>query len=286
MIWGLVAFGSIRMADVARKVLSAGVAIVVTIGLAGCFTIHVDNPNFPATAREISADLARMERDPVRLRRPVIVLSGYRSPHPVASRLAERICDLTGAERDEVQSLAYIWSGTVEGPARQAVARVEKLWPSDDQDWTSEVDVVAISMGGLVARLAAAYPELRGEPGGKRLKIGTLYTLASPHRGARLADWIRLDSACCSMKPGSEFLVALDEAFASREYEVVPYAVLRDKWVGAKHASPVGQEPIWVPGRLVMSHHLVSFNKRIRADLARRLRREVPLAQPSTPPSE
>jgi len=30
----------------------------------------------------------------------------------------------------------------------------------------------------------------------------------------------------------------------------------------------------------------VSFNKRIRADLARRLRREVPLAQPSTPPSE
>lgn len=274
------------MNTVVRRLVGAGVAVVVTIGLAGCFTIHVDNPSFPATSREIDAEHKRMRAEPVGLERPVIVLSGYRSPSPVVNRLAERIRRLTGAERERIATLAYIWSGTVEGPARKAVARVEEQWPSDDPEWTTEVDVVAISMGGLVARLAAADPELRGEPGGKRLRIRTLYTLASPHRGARLADWIRLDSAGCSMKPGSAFLASLDEAFGDRAYEVVPYAVLRDGWVGARHASPVGQEPIWVSGRFVMSHHMVSFNRRIQADLARRLRGEEPLGLPNEPPSE
>ncbi len=286
MIRGLVAFGQNPMASAVRLLTRAGVAVAVTIGLAGCFTIPAQNPSFPATSREIDADLARMEREPVRLDRPVLVLSGYRSPHPVASRLAERLRELTGAGRQEMQSLAYIWSGTVEEPARKAVARVEELWPSDDPDWTTEVDVVAISMGGLVARLAAADPELRGEPGGRRLRIGTIYTLASPHRGARLAETIRLDSAGRSMRPGSAFLAQLDEVFADREYEVVPYAVLRDTWVGARHAAPVGQEPIWLPGRVMLSHHLVSFNRRIHADLARRLRGEEAVGKPSEPPSE
>jgi len=259
---------------------------VVSVALTGCFTIHVDNPAFPATGAEIEAELERMRAEPVGIARPVVVLGGYRSPMPIAKGLAGRICELTGASRDEVVDLSYIFSDTVEGPARRAVALVDERFPSDDPEWTTEVDVVAISMGGLVARLAAAEPGLRGEPGGKRLRIRTLYSLASPHRGARLADWIRLDSACRSMKPGSAFLAQLDEAFAGRDYEVVPYAVLRDTWVGARHASPVGMEPIWVPGRVMLSHHLVSFNKRIQADLARRLRGEELLGQPSAPPSE
>ncbi len=232
MIRGLVAFGQNPMASAMRLLTRAGVAVAVTIGLAGCFTIPAQNPSYPATTREIDADLSRMVREPVRLERPVLVLSGYRSPHPVASRLAERLRELTGAERQEMQSLAYIWSGTVEEPARKAVARVEELWPSDDPDWTTEVDVVAISMGG------------------------------------------------------SAFLAQLDDVFADRDYEVVPYAVLRDTWVGARHAAPVGQEPIWVPGRVMLSHHLVSFNRRIHADLARRLRGEEALGKPGEPPSE
>ena len=95
MIRGLVAFRKDTMASAVRLLARAGVAVAVTIGLAGCWTIPVQNPNFPATEREIEADLARMEREPVRLERPVIVLSGYRSPHPVASRLAERLRELS-----------------------------------------------------------------------------------------------------------------------------------------------------------------------------------------------
>lgn len=261
-------------------------ACVVSAALAGCFTIHVDNPAFLATGAEIESELQRMRAEPVGVARPVLVLGGYRSPMPIAKGLAGRICELTGASRDEVVDLSYIFSDTVEGPARRAVELVEARFPSDDPEWTTEVDVVAISMGGLVARLAASDPELRGEPGGKRLKVHTLYSLASPHQGAILADWIRLDSASRSMRPGSAFLARLDEAFAGCGYEVVPYAVLRDTWVGARHASPVGMEPIWVPGRVMLSHHLVSFNKRIQADVARRLRGEGPLGMPSEPPSE
>ena len=82
MIRGLVAFRKDTMASAVRLLARAGVAVAVTIGLAGCWTIPVQNPNFPATEREIDADIARMEREPVRLERPVIVLSGYRSPHP------------------------------------------------------------------------------------------------------------------------------------------------------------------------------------------------------------
>lgn len=286
MIRGLAAFRENRVRVVLRRVCGAGVAFVVSVALAGCFTIHVDNPAFPATSAEIEAELDRMRAEPVGIQRPVLVLGGYRSPMPVAKSLAGRLCELTGASRDEVVDLSYIFSDTVEGPARRAVALVEERFPSDDPEWTIEVDVVAISMGGLVARLAAAEPELRGEPGGKRLRIRTIYSLASPHRGAILADWIRLDSACRSMQPGSAVLASLDEAFAGRDYEVVPYAVLRDTWVGARHASPVGMEPIWVPGRVMLSHHLVSFNKRIQADVARRLRGEEPLGMPSSPPSE
>lgn len=266
--------------------VGVGVACASALVSAGCFTVHRHNPAFPATWRQIADEHARMRAESVGLTRPVLVLSGYRSPSLVARRLAYEIRRLTGAERDEVVSLAYLDAGTIEEPARRAVAFVERSFPSDDPVWTTEVDVVAVSMGGLVARLAAADPGLRGEPGGKRLRIGTLYSLASPHRGARLAARIRPDRAARDMRPGSALLAELDRALSDRSYEMVPYAVLRDGWVGARHAAPVGQDPIWVPGRWVMSHHLVSFNRRILADLGRRLRGEEPLGRASEPPRE
>ncbi|GAB5497466.1 MAG: hypothetical protein Phyf2KO_25460 [Phycisphaerales bacterium] len=242
------------------------------------------NPAFPATHKEVLEDRQRMRDNPVALERPVIVLSGYRSPSGASSGLARQIRKLTGAQHDQVVPIAYAFAGTIGTPAGKVIDRVEQNFPSDDPMWTTEVDVVAISMGGLVARLAAAELELRGEPHGKRLKIGTLYTLASPHRGALLADWIAVDSASRDMVAGSELLSALDAAFVSADYELVPYAVLRDGWVGATRAAPVGQEPIWVPGRLFMSHHMVSLNRRIQTDLARRLRGEEPMGRPSQPP--
>lgn len=270
-------------ADTLGRCLLLGVLLVVQ---PGCFTVARQNSAFPATWQEIADDHTRMRTEAVGLTRPVLVLSGYRSPSLVARKLAYEIRRLTGAEPEQIAWLSYIDAGTIEGPARRAVALVEKRFPSDDPEWTTEVDVVAVSMGGLVARLASADPELRDEPGGKRLRIRTLYTLGSPHRGAVLAERIRLDDASRDMKPGSSFLERLDGAFEERGYEVVPYAVLRDGWVGATRSAPVGQDPIWVPGRWVLSHHMISLNRRIQADLARRLRGEEPLGSPSMPPRD
>ncbi|MFT5424253.1 MAG: pimeloyl-ACP methyl ester carboxylesterase [Phycisphaerales bacterium] len=263
--------------------------VIVAASLAGASCVQLDRPNaaFPATTAQISEAREQMRADPIGLARPVIVLSGYRSPPGSSAMLAGKIRKLTGAEPEQVVYLSYMWSNTVQSPARKVVAFVEEKFPSDDPGWTTEVDVVAISMGGLVARLAAADPALRDEPDdgiGKRLKIHTLYTLGSPHRGSILADKIAVDPASRSMVAGSDFLEALDSEFSTADYKIVPYAVLRDNWVGAKRSAPFGQEPIWVSGRLIFSHHMIGLNRRIQADLARRLRGEEPLGQPSEPP--
>lgn len=268
------------------------------------------NPAYPRTKDDISAALDRMRADPVGLARPLVVLSGYRSPSGAASLLADKIARATGADRDaDILVLSYPFADSIEHLGQRVAAAVEARWPSDDPAHTTEVDVVAISMGGLVARLAelpfddqAALAHAAGRPlpapSGKRLNIRALYTLGSPHRGAVLAELVALDPAARSMLRGSPLLSALDARVASRPaatpepkhqpttMTIVPYAVLNDRWVGATRAAPHGQDPIWIPGRAFLSHHLISTEPRILADLCARLRGEAPLAEPSAPPHD
>lgn len=271
-----------RAGRAALATLSA--AALVLVG--SCLQVPAENEAYPATDAEVSATIDRLEAEPVGLPRPVVVLSGYRSPRATASDLAERIIDLTGADPDRVLVLSYPFATTIEDPAQRLVTLVQEAFPCDDPELTSEVDVVAISMGGLVARLAADEPEHRGRPEGKELNIVRLFTLGTPHDGARLAQLIRLDPASRNMRPGSDFIEALNERADFEHYELTCYAVLHDRWVGATRSAPPGRQPIWVPGRLVLSHHLISFEDRILADLALRLRGESPLAKPSKPPRD
>lgn len=268
-----------------RRVRRALLALGATAGTAlgvSCLHVPTDNPAYPATNAEIRADLARMRGDPAGLERPVLVLSGWRSPGGSGSMLAGELRELTGADKGEVASMSYVWARDIDPLGDRVVAFVDDRWPTDDPERTTEVDVVAISMGGIVARWAAAD---RGD-GSRRLRIGTLYTLASPHRGALLADRLRVEPAARQMRAGSDFLAHLDTELEHADYGVVPYAVLRDWMVGATRSSPPGQDPIWVPGRIGLSHHLVSWEDRIVADVARRLRAEDPLAEPSPPPRD
>ncbi|TVQ30881.1 MAG: hypothetical protein EA376_11495 [Phycisphaeraceae bacterium] len=164
---------------------------------------------------------------------------------------------------------------------------MEARWPSSDPEWTTEVDVVAVSMGGLVARLGATEAFAEGEEGRKRLRIRRLFTMATPHRGAALADLLALDSAASDMKRDSLLLRALDEALPSSEYEIIPYARTRDWTVGASRAAPPDCEPIWVDGPAFLSHATIAMDGRILIDIARRLRGEWPLAfRGSAPPMD
>lgn len=258
------------------------VVISALVSGAACMHIHRDNPAYAASNAEVRGAMAEMERDPVGLERPVLVLSGYRSPAGASRDLAAEIRELTGADDGQVASMAYMWADDIEPLGDRVVEFVDERWPTDHPVRTTEVDVVAISMGGIVARWAAS----EREPGVRRLNIGTLYTLGTPHRGAVIAERIRPDEAATQLRAGSGMLGYLNEQLETADYDIVPYAVLNDWMVGATRTAPPGEDPIWVPGRVLLSHFLISQEDRIVADVARRLRGEAPLASPSEPPRD
>ncbi|MEO1008157.1 MAG: hypothetical protein AAFX79_06300 [Planctomycetota bacterium] len=266
-------------------VVIAGASMLVLV--ASCIHIDHHNPDYPATNAEVREALREMKADPIGHERPIVVLSGYRSPGAAGSMLADRIRELTGADKDQLLAISFPMADDIPPIADDVASQVAERFGSDvdpetGRARTTEVDVIAISMGGLVARTAAADASAVGRANDMELRIGTLYTFGTPHRGATLAKRIHLDAAAKQMIPGSEFIQTLNAQ--PRGYEIVPYAVLRDAWVGATNSAPPDQEPIWVPGRLLLSHHLITLEDRIVADLARRMRGEPPLGRPSKPP--
>lgn len=213
----------------------------------------------------------------------MVVLGGWRTWDVSTRGLASRIRRLVGTDRTRVLSVSFLLKSDLESMARKVIRRVEQRWPSDDPEQTIEVDVVGLSMGGLVARLAAAEPDPRT---GKRLRIARLFTIGTPHRGAKLADHIAIDRAARQMRAGSALLRRLDSPSTESDYALVAYARTNDRWVGATRSSPPGQDPIWTPGPRFMSHQTISLDKWIITDIARRIRGEAPLGHPSAPPSD
>ena len=249
----------------------------------GCSSRTIRNPDFDlsrAEAREIGEAMAA---EPVELERPIVVLGGWRqgflAPPSDSTRLIAR---LTGAPDARTLTVGYPLAWSIESLDDKVVGAVQRRWPSASPDETTEVDVIAISMGGLVARRAA-----REDDGRKRLKIRRLFTIGTPHRGARLASTIIIDPASCAMRPGSPFLSCLDEGLERAEYELYCYTRLNDRIVGATNTAPSGMQPYWLSGSAILSHLRGRNDPRIFADIARRLRGEEPIARrPTTPPMD
>lgn len=238
------------------------------------------NPDFPTTDADIRRDRERMMAEPVGLVRPLIVLDGWHAPGIAARFIAEDLRRLTGADRAMVLRISYPAATDFRKSIPWIIERIDDRWPSSDPRETVEVDVVGISMGGLVARAA----EMPDGYGVKRLRIRRLFTLSTPHRGARMAAYLRLDPSSALMTPGSPFLARLDRRLSETEMEIVSYARLNDWLVGARNCAPPGQEPIWTNGPWLLSHFTMSRDKRAIADIARRLRNEPPLGWPGLPP--
>lgn len=245
-------------------------------------------PGFPVS--ESGAQQARraMERDPRPLDRPLLVLGGYKAPYHFQVRvISSRLTTMTSGERADALGVEFIFDGSIESAADRVVRDLEQRWPSDDPDRTIEVDVVGISMGGLVARQAWASGERRDGSPRKRLRIARLFTIGTPHQGAVLADTIAPDTQARQMRAGSAFLTALDAADTDRDYELICYARTNDEIVGATRCAPEGVTPYWVHGPWLFSHLTIARDWRINADIARRLRNEPPLAlEASQPPRD
>lgn len=233
------------------------------------------NPAFDVSRRRVREAWEQMAANPRPLERPVVILSGWRSITP--SAFVRNLCELTSKRRSDFLTICYPLAGDFDHAVDAAMKAIVDRFPGSDEA-TAELDVVGISMGGLVARAAAA------RRSGPRLVMKRLFTLATPHRGAKLADRIRVDEAGRCMRPGSEYLRRLDDELGRAPYELICYARLGDAMVGARNAAPPGREPIWAPSALVFSHLTISGDLAIKADIARRLRGEEPLGREGGPP--
>ena len=259
-------------------------AALVALGRGGA------DASYPLTREQIAAEHARLRRTPAGLSRPVVILNGYHTPPQVAWWARLQLSRLTSHRAGDFLTVSYPTETRIERAAEKAITAVERRWPKGGGsdagagDGTIEVDVVGISMGGLVARFAAMEAERRTHPlrhhapGPSRLRIANLYTFATPHQGSMRAALIAPDDAARDMQPMSRFLEALNRA--ERPYPLVAYTQTRDNLIAPGAAAPPGESALVGTGSRMMSHFTVTHNPWFLADLARRLRREPPLLTP------
>lgn len=235
----------------------------------------VVNPAFCPTADEVQAKWAQLAATPHEHPRTVVVVCGWRAPLAALRTVRASLKQLMPGTR--VVPIAFAQASSM-AHADAATRKVLDARGLTD----APIEVVAISMGGLVARALAAGTFARPVP------IVNLFTFATPHRGAVLAKLIRPDAAARDMRPGSAFLRDLDSALDRASFELTPYGYLRDWWVGCENTAPPGRTPHWLDpqgfrGRL-LSHFMITTERRIILDVALRLRGLSALSQPGPLP--
>jgi hypothetical protein len=248
------------------RTILAGLAIVLLAG--GCSADKPLNPSFPLTWDGAREDLEAMKADPRPLDRPVVVLGGIYDPGFAAPAVVRTVRNAAGGNCDVI-SVSFFVTPTFEDCRRRAIEAVEASWPSGDPDATIEVDVIGVSMGGLIARYAA----LPRTDGKKRLRVRHLYTISTPHLGAAMAGVPTLDGRIRDMRPGSGFMQLLNSHGPLYGGVLYPYVRLDDVIVGEAYAAPPGERSWWVANvPLGLAHMTASSDVRILCDIARRLR--------------
>ena len=284
--------------------VAGALAMAVAAVASGCAASRPINPAFAIDVEEAAGDLERMQREPVTLDRPVVVLGGWGDIGVVTHTLTSKLRRATtggrdggrgggGGDADRFMGVSFPLSFTFDAAARRLVEQVRDRYSGDDADQTVEVDVVAFSMGGLVARHAAAERVDKNGEALPRLRIARLFTISTPHRGADAAGPLLPDPRVQDMRAGSAFLSTLDEALRAQPYPITAYVRLDDPIVGEHNAAPMGQAAgvsgvYWVASRpFTLAHTGAAGDPRIVADIARRLRGERPLtaAKPTPLPT-
>lgn len=248
------------------------------------------NPSFPLTEKDANAALASMRKAPQPPVRPVVVMAGYLDPGFAADEMIAVVGPTL--EGGPMIKVAFGGCGTFEECRDRAIAAVLEVLPdrtevAPGRFETVEVDVVTNSMGGLVARDAADWPGPPAPDSGAavhadtRLRIARLMTVSAPHRGAALAKAGSSNPLERDMAPGSPFIARLDSALPSADYELICYVRLGDRLVGVENCAPPGVVAFWVPDPPIEPAHILAYHdRRLLADIARRLRGETPYATP------
>jgi pimeloyl-ACP methyl ester carboxylesterase len=248
--------------------------------LRGCATDSPRNSSFALSILDAEHAWDSMKNTPAALPRPLVVLGGIFDPGAGARDLADQFRAIA-TDDSQVLSVTFAGAYTFDECAARVIDSVDRAWTSPDPQHTVEVDVVACSMGGLVARQAACDPP--DGPSRKRLRIARLFTISTPHCGAASSFNHPLDRRIADMRPDSPFIKRLNST--QRDYELYCYVLLNDGVVGEVNAAPPGCDPWWLPNApFTSSHMLANDDVRILADIARRLRGEEPFSTPPPAP--
>jgi hypothetical protein len=237
------------------------------------------NPSFDIQTDEAAELLEQMADRPAVAERPIIVAGGYAHPSKRVAAIAGRVRRWF-TDDAVVHPVSFTPAISFETCRRHLLDVVAGI---TDQP----VDVIGISMGGLVSRYASIDPLPDAEdapdpradgPTPRRLRIARLLTLSSPHRGAKLA-WLPVPGPQqAGMRPDSPLMQHIRAHADDVDYELVTYTRLHDRIVGPRNAAPPGRVAHWVPNRrFELAHFQMAGDPRLLADIARRLRGEPPL---------
>lgn len=254
--------------------------IILVMLSIGCST---QNPSFDLSRRDARVDLREMAGQPKPAARPVLVLGGYLDPGLLTQSLGG---DLSAVlEGGPVITVSFSMTSDFDACRSRVLRELEAAYPEllgqADAAETLSIDVVGISMGGLVAR----YMAMPDYEQGKRLNIARLFTVSTPHQGATWAMFPSANAKQTKMRPGSAWLDKLNGDADKPGYETFCYVRLRDSIVGPSRAALPGQTAWWVYSPFWQSPHLgAPGDPRIVADISRRLRGEAAYA--TRPPAE
>jgi hypothetical protein len=238
------------------------------------------NPSFPLGLDQANRALAFMSAHPRSLDRPLLVVGGFWDFGVSPPLYKWHFHRISGDNRIVGVSIAFC--GSFHECRQALIEAVDRAFPTDDPDFTTEVDVVGASLGGLAARFAAAPSPDPANP--RRLKIARLFSIASPQNGATLAVDFGFTQFHRDMRPGSAFLETLASEDVHATYTLYPYVRLGDGIVGDQYAAPPNQSPLWLPTPPLQSAHAGALtDPRILADIARHLRGEHPFT--TAPPA-
>ncbi len=256
-------------------------AVVFSLLLLDSCGVEPVNPSFPVSIADAKKILHRDIDHPVVLERPLLIVGGFMDPGVAPFVLRGEFLSWTGDER--IISVPLGWVSSFDQARRDIIATVDQAFPCSDPAVTTEVDVIGVSMGGLAARYAAADEPKPGVHPPRRLRIGRLFTISSPHRGALLADDIPLNlhPLQADMREDSPMIHWLNTRSEREDelFQIFSYTRLNDLYVGTYNAALPGRTAWWVaPPPLATPHGSAFRDPRILADILCRLRGDPPLS--------
>jgi pimeloyl-ACP methyl ester carboxylesterase len=199
------------------------------------------------SVRDARDALRRWARSPSPLPRTVLLLGGWMVPSwwTIDLDRALRACVSSG----NIFRLGCPVLYDIPTLAARLAERF-KLEPS--------LDVIGVSMGGMVAREAA---RAHRSP---RLQVERLYALASPHGGARSIAWLVPHHQARALVRGSHFLRELNADPSSHSFHIETFSLRGDSLVStaSAHAVP-GVHHDWRNNTLLPAHSWVHRDPRV-----------------------